>query len=143
MKLEHVIHIDAPPEVVWDVIVDVEGWPAWTPTIDTAKRLDDGPFDVGSKALLKQPGLTEATWVVTSLTQGERFTWESRIRGIRMIATHEIVAAETGAQNVLRIEMSGWVAILLGPLIRVSVRRALEQENTGLKKHCEAIANTP
>lgn len=142
MKIEHVIYIDAPSEIVWAVTEDIERWPEWTPTIDTLKRLDQGNFEVGSTALLKQPGLPEATWCVTALVQGERFTWESQIRGIRMIATHEMVAIGTGTQNTLYIEMSGLVAFLLGPFIRSSVRRALERENAGLKERCEALGSS-
>ena len=64
------------------------------------------------------------------------------MRGIRFIATHEIVATETGTQSALHIEMSGIVAFLLGPLIRLSVRRSLEQENTGLKHRCESMRSS-
>ncbi len=140
MQLEHTIHIDAPPEVVWAVTEDVERWPEWTPTVTSVKRLEQGPFDVGSTALIKQPGQSKAEWCVTELIRSERFTWESRRPGIRIIATHEMTAAETGTRNGLRIEMSGFLARLLWPLIRVPVRRALEQENTGLKNRCEVAA---
>jgi uncharacterized membrane protein len=142
MRLEDIIRIEASPEVVWAVTEEIECWPEWTPTMESVKRIDQGQFDVGSAALIKQPGLPEATWVVTALTRGERLTWESRIRGIRMIAIHEIRAAETGTQSVLRVEMSGLVARLLWPLIRFSTRRALQQENAGLKERCEAVGSS-
>ena len=139
MQLEHVIYIDVPSDIVWSVTEDIERWPEWASSFTSVKRIDQGPFDVGSKALIKQPGLPEAEWIVTSLTRGERFTWESRIRGIRMIATHEMMAVETGTQNVLRIEMSGLMARLLWPLIRSSAQRSLERENAGLKGRCESV----
>lgn len=141
MKLRHVIHIDAPPDVVWAVTEDIERWPEWTPTVNSVKRLDQGEFDVGSTALLRQPGLPEAKWVVTALIRGAQFTWESRIRGIRIIATHEIIATETGTQSTLHIDLSGPVVFLLWPIIRLLVRRSLEQENTGLKDRCETIGS--
>ncbi len=139
MKLENVVHIDAPQEVVWAVTEDIERWPEWTPSVESVTRIDHGQFDVGSAALIKQPGLPEAKWFVTAFTRGERFTWESRVRGIQMIATHEIRAAASGTQSVLRVEMSGLVAVLLWPLIRFSARRLLEQENAGLKDRCETV----
>ncbi len=139
MKLESVVHIDAPPNVVWTVTEDIERWPEWTPSVESVKRIDQAQFDVGSTALIKQPGLPEAKWFVTAFTRGERFTWESRVRGIRMIATHEIRAAASGTQSVLRVEMSGLVAVLLWPLIRFSARRLLEQENAGIKDRCETV----
>ncbi len=103
MKLENVVHIDAPQEVVWAVTEDIERWPEWTPSVESVTRIDHGQFDVGSAALIKQPGLPEAKWFVTAFTRGERFTWESRVRGIRMIATHEIRNAASGTQSVLRV----------------------------------------
>lgn len=141
MKLENSIHIDAPRETVWSVTEDIDRWSEWTPTVESIQRLDQGSFDVGSTALIKQPGQPEARWIVTSLTRGESFTWESNIRGIRVIATHELASAQNGTRNLLRIELSGFVALLLWPLIRSSVRRSIEQENTGLKKRCESLGS--
>jgi uncharacterized membrane protein len=140
MILENVIHIDAPKNLVWIVTIDIENWPEWTPTVKSVKRLDEGPLACGSAALIQQPGLPEAKWVVTALNSGERFTWESRILGIRMIGTHELSSKDNGTQSALRLEMSGIVARLLWPLIYSSARRSLKQENAGLKARCEALA---
>ena len=141
MKLDHVITIDAPPDIVWAVTVDIERWPEWTPSVTMVQRIDQGSFDVGSTALIKQPGLPAAEWTVTALMRGERFSWESRRPGIHMIATHQITTAETGSQSRLCIEMFGVVARLLWPLIYVAAKRLLEQENTGLKGQCEALSS--
>ena len=75
---------------------------------------------------------------MTALTRGDGFTWETRIRGMRAIASHGLTPSGAGTQNVLRIEMLGIVAILLWPLIRFPLRKSLEQENAGLKTTCEA-----
>lgn len=140
MKLENQKLIDATKSIVWSVTVDVERWPQWTPTAQTVKRLDQGPFDVGSEVLIKQPGLPEAKWRVTMLTSGEGFTWETWIRGIRFVASHELITSGVGTSSVLRIEMFGFVASLLWPFIRGSAQRSLEKENAGLKAKCEALA---
>ena len=140
--MENQKQIDAPKSTVWSVTEDVEGWTQWTPTVQTIKRLDEGAFDVGSKALIKQPGLPEAEWRVTALNPGDGFTWETRVRGIRMVATHEVKSSGTDTSNVLRIEMFGIIAALLWPFIRGSVRKSLEKENAGLKAKCEALATS-
>jgi uncharacterized membrane protein len=141
MKLENVIHIDAPVEAVWAVTEDVERWPEWTPTMESVKRVDQGPFDVGSAALIKQPGLPEARWVVTALTRGKQFTWESQVRGMQIVATHEMAAVKISTQSLLRVELSGLVARLLWPFIRSSLQQSLAQENAGLKSRCEAVSS--
>lgn len=140
MKLENQKLIDAPMSIVWSVTEDVERWPQWTPTVQKVKRLDEGPFGVGSTALIKQPGLPEAKWRVTALTPGEGFTWETRIRGIHFVATHELRSSAAGTSSVLRIELFGVVATLLWPFIRGSARRSLEKEHASLKANCEALA---
>ncbi len=140
MKVEHETRIDAPRPLVWSVTVDVERWPDWTPTVTDVARTGEGPFGVGSVARIRQPGLPAADWCVTSLVEGERFTWETRVRGLHMVATHELESSGTGTRNVLRVEFHGPVATLFWPLIRMSVRKALERENAGLKARCEGLA---
>ena len=140
MKLEDVIEIAAAPDVVWEVTTDVECWPEWMPTVSSVRRVDHGPFSVGSAAWIKQPALPETKWTVTSLAPGERFTWETQVRGMLMVATHEIMPAGAGTRNVLRLEITGFAGRLMWPLLGRSVRRSLEQENRGLKQRCEAVA---
>ena len=65
MRVDDVIHIDAPPEVVWAVTQDVGRWPEWTPTVTAVTRVDQGPFGLGSVARIKQPLQPQAPWVVT------------------------------------------------------------------------------
>lgn len=140
LVFENVIQIAAPRSVVWCITVDIERWPQWTPTVTSLQRLDEGPLACGCAAMIQQPGLPKAKWVVTALIPDEQFTWESRILGMRMVATHELAAKETGTQSTLRVEISGLVAHLLSPLIRSSARRSLERENAALKATCESLS---
>lgn len=140
MTLEDSIDIAAPADVVWAVTEDVERWPEWTPTMRSVRRVDTGPLAVGSSARIKQPGMPETVWTVTELVRGERFAWGGRALGIRMRATHELERDGSGTRNVLRIEMAGFVAALLAPFLRPAARRALRQENEGLKARCERLA---
>ena len=90
MKVTRTITIQAPPETVWQKTIDVERWPQWSPNIQSVKRLDTGRFDVGSRARIKQLGLPETTWQVSSLRSGKAFTWQTRVRGITMIGSHDV-----------------------------------------------------
>jgi len=137
MRVDHAIHIEAPPEVVWEVTRDVERWPEWTPTVTSVKRTDRGPFGVGSTARIKQPMQAEAEWVVTEFAPGRRFAWRTRRRGMRMTGIHQLIPEGEGTRNVLSVEAEGAVALLLWPLLRLAMRRALADENRGLKARCE------
>ena len=137
MKVTRSITIQAPPDTVWRITVDVERWPQWSPNIERVKRLDTGRFDVGSKALIKQRGLPEATWQVSTLRSGKAFSWHTRVRGITMIGSHLIEPGPRGTRSILGLELKGFVAGTLWPLLRRSIGSALDTENEGLKSACE------
>lgn len=143
MRIQNQIYIHATPDTVWDVTVDVENWPTWTPTVRSVERLEEGPLEVGSTARIRQPGLPPAVWRVTELEPGRRFTWETQVINLEMRATHEISRVRGRTQNTLRIEIQGLVSILLWPLLYFPTRQALIDENEGLKAHCEKREEGP
>jgi hypothetical protein len=140
VKIEHEIHIRASPAIVWSVTADVERWPEWTPTVTAVRRIGSGAFGTGSTVRIRQPGQPESEWVVTVFEPGVRFAWATRRSGLVMVATHEISGEGAGTRNLLRVDASGLLAVLLWPLLGLAMRRALADENRGLKRRCEEIA---
>jgi uncharacterized membrane protein len=138
MRISDIIHINAPAEVVWTVTIDIERWPEWTPTITSVTRLDSGPLKPGSVARVTQPMQPVSEWVVTEITPGRVFSWETRRRGIHMSATHQIFPENGTTRNVLHVDVKGTLAVLFRPLLRFTIRRALAEENRGLKQRCES-----
>ena len=45
--------IDASPEDIWRVLVDVERWPEWTPSITRLEKLDPGDLRVGQRVRIE------------------------------------------------------------------------------------------
>jgi uncharacterized membrane protein len=138
LRVSDTIRIDAPAEVVWAITVDVERWPEWLPTVRSVTRLDDGPLRRGSVARLEQPMQPPGRWVVTALEANRIFAWESRRRGLHFIATHDLRPDASATMNTLTVEASGVLAVLLWPLLRAALRRALTAENRAFKQRCEA-----
>jgi uncharacterized membrane protein len=125
-------HIDAPTEPVWDVLFDVARWPEWTPTIDSVERLDDGPFQVGSRANVRQPKLPLALWEVTDVVDGRSFTWEAKGLGIKTIARHEVVPDANGSTVTLSIEQTGPMGAVAATVWRRLTQRYIELEAESL-----------
>ncbi len=138
MVLEDTIEIHAPADRVWQVTIDVEAWPQWSPAMETIRREDSGDLKLGSSALIKQKQIPETRWTVTEMNSGHHFTWQARVFGIDMIATHVITPGERAVTSLIRIEMQGLTIKLLGFLIRPLVMKALKDENQGLKHYCES-----
>ncbi len=138
MRVEHSIHIDAPPEVVWRVTEDVERWPEWTASVERVERLDDGPLQVGSRARLKQPKFPPTVWEVTDVDPGRSFSWKNKSVGLTSVGHHRVVPRPVGGATVaLALRQSGPLAPLLGILTSRLSQRYVETEAQGLKRRCE------
>ncbi|HET6563208.1 MAG TPA: SRPBCC family protein [Marmoricola sp.] len=133
-------HIEADARRVWDTISDVARWPEWLDTVDSVERLDDGPFRVGSRARVKQPGFPAAVWEVTELVDGHHFTWEAAGPGFRSIGRHVVVPAGDGADVTLGIEQTGPLAGLVTRLWGRRTRDYVEREGRCLADRVAASA---
>ncbi len=137
MQFADTIEIAAPRNEVWAVTIDVERWSEWTPTVQAIKRIDNGELCVGSQVEIKQPSLPKACWQVSTLEPPERFVWSTKIRGMNFVAAHELTENDSTTTNTLRLDVSGLAAVLLWPLMYISIRRSLRTENQALKQRCE------
>jgi len=125
-------HIEAPTQAVWEVLFDVARWPEWTPTVDSVERLDDGPFQVGSRAKVRQPKLPQAVWQVTEVVPGRNFTWEAKGPGLKTIARHEVVPDGEGSKVTLSIEQTGPMGAVAATIWRGLTQRYIELEAQSL-----------
>jgi hypothetical protein len=137
MRVVNSIYIDAPIETVWSVTQDVERWPEWTPTVTSVRLVSAEVFGLGSIARIKQPLQPESEWVVTEFTPGKRFAWQTSRNGLTMLGTHDLSEEGRGIRNVLSVDATGPLALLLWPVLRFAMRKALSDENKGLKRRCE------
>jgi uncharacterized protein YndB with AHSA1/START domain len=138
MVLEDTIEIDVSSDRVWQVTTDIEAWPKWAPAMENIRREDSGDFKLGSTALIKQKQMPKTRWTVTEIDPGKHFTWQARVFGMDMWATHIITPGDRAVTNLLRIEMKGLLITLLGPIMKTLVAKSLKEENQGLKHYCES-----
>lgn len=135
--------ISASPDVVWDVLIDIDHWPNWTQSVRTAQRIDQGPLGVGSRARLKQPGMPTMVWEVTELAAPSVFTWQARTPGVTTVAVHRMVPGSGGGTTLtLEVEHTGPLAGPIGALTSARTRRYIGMEAAGLKRASEDRASS-
>lgn len=141
MFTEDSIEIDAPPQLVWDVFSNVEGWPQWTPSVTSLAGLDGSTLAVGSRFAIKQPGMQKLKWQVTHIDPGSSWTWVQRSPGVNVVARH-YVTPQPGGRTLVRQELDqgGWLGALVGRLMIKKTKRFLEQEAHGLKARSEQLS---
>lgn len=144
MRFDITTEIDAPPEVVFAVLSEVERWPEWTPTVTRVERLGDAgaPFALGTRLRIVQPKVPPADWTVTALEAGRGFRFVSRSPGATVEADHWIEPAGPGDRSrvTLSVTFGGFLGRLIGRMMRKLNERYLAQEAAGLKQRSEERA---
>lgn len=118
---------------------DVERWSEWTASIKSVKRLDSGPFVVGSRARIRQPRLFPMTWVVTQIDPGWKFTWLTRSPGLTVTGHHVIQERGPHSRVTLAVEYDGPLGGMAARFWGELTHRYLALEAAGLKKRSEAV----
>ena len=132
------IDVEAPAERVWEVLLDVERWPEWAPTVTSVHRLDDAPLAIGSRVRVQQPRIPPTVYEVTELEPRRSFTWVATGPGVRTTARH--VLEERGADSTrvtLAVEQAGPVGAVMGRFYRRLTDRYLVTEARGIKARSE------
>jgi len=137
VRADITVRVSAAPERVWEVLVDVENWPSWTPSVMSITRLDEGPLRIGSRVRIKQPRLPVVTWTVTELSPAASFTWVAAGPGFRTTASHRIRPGEPGSIVTLVLDQDGLLGQLIGRLMAGLTNRYLTMEGNGLRDRAE------
>lgn len=137
MLITNNIFIACAAKKAWEATVDIDNWPVWAPTVQTARRLDKLHFGIGSQACIKQPMQSQKIWTVTDIEFGRFFTWETSGRALVMQATHRVASQDGGTKCTLTIKLVGPLSAIYGIFLTPVIWLTLMQENRGLKRWCE------
>jgi hypothetical protein len=130
--------IQAAPEAVWRVLVEVTDWPSWSPTMDRVRRLDGGQFGFDSAAEVRQPRLPRNVWRVTEFEPGRRFEWTTRSPGVQVRGDHLVEQiGEDASLLTLTVQTSGALSWLVDLCFSRMNRRYADLEASSLKRRCE------
>jgi uncharacterized membrane protein len=137
--MEHQVRttVNASPEEIWRLYVDVERWPEINKNTSEVRRLDSGPFQVGSEAMVKQPGLPRTRWRVTALDPGRSFIWETASPGLTTVGEHIVETSESGSVITIGIRLRGPLAGVTEALLGRRTQRSITMEMEGFRRAAE------
>lgn len=131
------IDVAASAERVWQVMIDVDRWQEWTPSIASIARIGGVPFGIGMRARIRQPKLPPAVWTVTDVRVGRSFSWESRNPVLLATGVHEVTPVGDGSRVTLSLTLEGMLSGVMGRLTGGLTQRYIEHEAAGLKQRSE------
>lgn len=130
------VHIDAPPERVWDVMLDIERWAEWTKSVTSVTPLDPGALRVGTRARIRQPRLPPTVWRVTEIND-RGFSWTAGVGPARTVASHWVDPDGEGTRATLSLRFEGFLGPFVSRLTKNITDRYLAMEAEGLKARSE------
>jgi len=131
------IEVAAPPEIVWDLIADIDGWPRWNPDVKEASL--SGGLAEGSTFRWKA-----GSGVITSrfrrLERPRLLGWTGRTFGIYAIHVYRLEPRD--GQTIVSTAESwdGWPARLLRRRMQTMLEDALHPALQALKAEAERRA---
>lgn len=131
--------IDAPVDVVWARLVEVESWPSWTRSMTEVTKADDGPLHTAATVWIRQPKLGRRPWTIGAYDEGRRFDWSTKLPGMTVTAAHTVETVTNDSTRLsFVVRTSGPLATVLTPLLRPMMRTSIGQEMAGIKGAAEA-----
>jgi hypothetical protein len=84
--------VEAPPAVVWDILIDTRTWSEWGPSVAEVELDHDGPrIDAGSSGRVRTAAGIWMAFEVTEWEDGARWTWD--VEGVRATG-HRVEAGD-------------------------------------------------
>jgi hypothetical protein len=140
-KIEHRVGIAAPPEVIWDILADIEGWEHWNPLYTKAS----GMIRIGGELVLTQalPGQKAEVirpriidWVPL-----EQLHWANTAGG-GMMKTLRYIEIEKLDEAACIFSNGEIFAGLLGPTVAKMMRQPLREGFASLNDAMKLKAET-
>jgi uncharacterized protein YndB with AHSA1/START domain len=100
--------MSAPSEAVWKVLVDLDDWPKWGPTVSGADLDLPGPLALGSRGKVWTPVGVPLPFEINEFVDGRVWAW--RVAGIPA-TRHEVIPTRDGC--VLSFGVPVWAPAYL------------------------------
>lgn len=128
------IEIAADAETVWDVLTDVEGWPAWNPDVQSVAL--EGEVAEGAEFRWKT-GSGTITSRFQRLDRPRLAAWTGRVFGIDAVHVWRLEPRNGGTVVHTEESFGGLLAGLLRRPLRKTVAKALDSGTRSLKAEAE------
>ena len=140
--IDKTLEIDAPAEVVWNVITDLPRYREWNPfVVDAKSTLKPGdPIDMQVKLRDKPQFQSE---VITEFNPGKGFAYRMKpmpLGALRSLRSHAVEPLGPGrSRYVSHFEIDGWLQFLVLALFREALQRGFEGMSQGIKARAEQL----
>jgi uncharacterized protein YndB with AHSA1/START domain len=109
--------IQAAPAAVWAVLVDLDAWPKWGPTVAGAELLDSDELGLGERGKVWTPVGIPLPFTITEFEPGRSWAWQ--VAGVPA-TRHSVAPHDRGTRASMAAPV--WAAAYL-PILAVGLQR--------------------
>jgi uncharacterized protein YndB with AHSA1/START domain len=128
------IEIAALPNRVWDLLTNIDRWPAWNGLVQRAVL--NGPLHPGSNFRWKSQGLA-VTSTLREVTPNRRIVWTGKALGTRAIHAWEIKEIDQGVLLWTAESFDGWLPALMPKTMQRTLDETLPAWLKAIKAEAE------
>lgn len=130
----HKIVINAPGEIVWDILTNVNSWAEWNPHISKANL--EGEFAPDSVFRWKSGGFGVLS-TIREVTPRSRIVWTGTAFGVKAVHVWNLTAQSGGVSVETEESFEGWLVGLMKGSMKKTLDSALTVWLESLKKKAE------
>jgi uncharacterized protein YndB with AHSA1/START domain len=113
---EHAAESPLPPEAIWKVLADLDGWARWDTSMERVEL--HGPLTPGSTVTMTPKGQDPITSVITEVAENARYSDQTEFGGVTLAFSHTLTRLPDGGTRIVhRLEITGEQAEETGPEI--------------------------
>jgi uncharacterized protein YndB with AHSA1/START domain len=126
--------VAAPPERVWELLIDVAAWPSWNPDVKSTSW--NGRLEPGTTFRWKAgPGTIVSTF--RHVDPPRKVGWTGKTMGIKAVHVHRLEPTESGTRVVSEESWAGLPVRLLPGRMAANLQASLEAGLAYLKTAAE------
>lgn len=135
--IERRVVIDAPPERVYEILVDIQRWPDWDPGVTRTEPYAGRPLERGDRFYMN-PGGYDTVAQVLEAEPGRLIRWRGEGGGIVGVHSHRLVEiAPNRTMVVNREEFHAWYLRPVGWFTDVGIGDDFQAALNALKARAE------
>lgn len=144
MKIEHEFEVQAPAELLWQVIVDLPAYPKWNPFVVACRSSLDVGAPIQMRVRVFESLAQPQTEIVLQHQPGRLLSYGlpgNALGVLKSQRSHRVCEIGRGRSRYCSsFELSGWLSPLVGLLLGRKLRRSFGEMSEALVQRAQSLA---
>lgn len=140
-KIELQFSVNAPPELIWNIITNFKEYPCWEPFVQLSGRREVGADLECYVRIRRETRRVPGRATITEYDPSSTFAWAVAVDPLVKVEERYVLFPESGGTRIVhQLQISGWASIPWHFLLNRKMRAMLSMTNHSLVKRMQQVA---